>query len=194
MDRPDPYSSTSVRTRDRLARPRERRIGAVAAALAACLAAGPADAQSMQSLNDRLTQLQASLTAFATSTTTLLNSMAGKIDAIVANVVPPATPVPLATGMVSKADPFLEAACAVVNAGDSSVTLTIRMLDFQGNTVASKVSTLLPNTGDGIVGGGLIKTSVWCRFEPSAAGARLRGSISLYRLADITTVLHADAR
>ena len=67
-------------------------------------------------------------------------------------------------------------------------------MDGEGNVVASRDATILPNLSEGVSSGGLDPRGVWCKFEPATAGTQLRAAVTIYRLSDLVTVVRADAR
>ncbi len=169
------------------------RAACIAAALTAGLAPATSQAQSMQSISDRVAQLQASLSAFATSTAARFDGVIAKLDAILASVAAPTTPRVLATSQLELSSGYYST-CDAVNVGTSPATVAFQLIDSEGLTLSSTSSSLAPGGTWGALWLATDARRVWCRIEPATAGAQLRASLTTKRFSDGVTIVLSEAR
>jgi hypothetical protein len=169
----------------------------IAAALVGGLAPVASQAQSMQSISEKLTQLQNSLNAFATNTAAQFVTVIAKLDTIIARVSEPATPKALATALALK-PVSVPVVYNVTNVGSTATTVISHLMSGDGSTVASDTATLAPNRTGGVGAGPFAPSfdprGVWCNFEPAVAGAQLRGALTIYHNSELVTIVQTDAR
>jgi hypothetical protein len=148
----------------------------------------PAHAQSMQSIQDKLVQLQNSLNTIAAGITARLITMGGKLDQILSKLN---ASTDLATGP-EELRTGETAVCRMINTGADLAGGKVSL--FNGTQFLGSSSHDAAPTG---IGGSVSFTAqqagtVWCRLEPGAGGHQMRASLTITDAAG-TKLVRSDA-
>lgn len=171
-----------------------RAASAVAAVLIAA-APGVAQAQSAQSLLDRVAQLQTSLNIAVADIKTSLSAISYKLDTVLGKLAAPASPATLTTGALLR-PPGHAATCLAVNVGSAPGSVTTRIFNTAtGLQLDTSTAPIQPNQsgGTGYILAPEQLVAVSCRFEP-AAGMQLRAGLSITELVTNRTIAYIEAR
>jgi hypothetical protein len=155
------------------------------------IAPAPAHAQSMQSINDKLSQLQASLNSIGAGITARLLTIGDKLDAIIGKLDAPAVPTFKATGSVS-VNTGETARCEIVNAGTTSAAGTVALYNGGAFVGSSGGTALATGAGGAISQIAPGASRYWCRLEMGAGGHQLRAGMTITDAAG-TRLLHLAA-
>jgi hypothetical protein len=164
---------------------------ALALPLLIAIAPAPAHAQSMQSINDKLSQLQNSLNSIAAGITARLLTIGDKLDAIIGKLDAPAVPTFKATEPVS-VNTGETARCAIVNSGTTSAEGTVKLYNGGVFVGSSGGTAIAPGDGGAISQIAPGSSRYWCRLELGAGGHQLRAGMTIIDAAG-TRLLHLAA-
>ena len=139
----------------------------------------PAQAQSMQSITDKLNQLQTSLNLFAAAVATQLSSIGNKIDDVLAKLNAPAVPMILTAGPI-EVRTGETARCAMLNTGTTPGAATATL--YRDATYVGLTSQTNGGLGTGGGVGFTASTSVYafCRLERGTTGAYFHATLTVY--------------
>jgi hypothetical protein len=151
---------------------------AVALAISAGFAV-PAQAQSMQSINDKINQLQTSLNLFAAAVATQLSSIGNKVDDVLAKLNAPAVPMILTAGPIQVRQGE-SALCTMINTGPTPAAGTATL--YSGPAFIGSTSQVTGGQGlSGSIGFTATGASVnaWCRLERGTTGEQMQATLTV---------------
>jgi hypothetical protein len=164
---------------------------ALALPLLVAIAPAPAHAQSMQSIQDKLVQLQTSLNSIGASITARLLTIGDKLDAIIGKLDAPAAPTFRATEAVSVSTGET-ASCGVVNAGTTPAAGTVALYNSSSFVGSSGSTSWAVGIGGSTSQTAQASGRYWCRLELGVGGHQLRAGMTITDAAG-TKLLHLAA-